>query len=188
MHHKFSRKSTPNKIWNQEVPIIVKGREVDVYIQEAIGEPHLYNELTHLLDHAFEGSIIRLHLNTPGGIIDSAMKVHHSIKNSKATVVAVLTGSVASAGTVLTMACDRIEVAPFTQFMIHNYSGGTGGKGHEIKAYVEFSNRELNTAFKEIYKGFVTDEEIGDIIDGRDLWLNTSEVLERWNSKNVPVA
>jgi len=38
--------------------------------------------------------------------------------------------------------------------MIHNYSGGMSGKGHEMKARQKFTDEHLNDAFKYFYKGF----------------------------------
>jgi ATP-dependent protease ClpP protease subunit len=50
-----------------------------------------------------------------------------AIKHSKAKVIGQLSGTVASAGTLITMACDEIVVTPHLSFMIHNYSGGMAG-------------------------------------------------------------
>jgi len=68
--------------------------------------------------------------------------------------------------------------------MIHNYSSsGMQGKGHEMKARQQFIDRQLNRAFRDYYIGFLTEEEMSDIIEGKDIWLDHEEVSERWALK-----
>ena len=147
-------------VWEDYVPIVRKDRVSDVYLTDNIDAPANYNELCHLIESAHPGDTINLHINNGGGAVDSAFMIIDKIKHSEATIVGKLSGTVASASTVLSLACDEIEVADYVQFMVHNYSGGAGGKGHEIKAYVTFSDKELNIAFREIYAGFLTTDEI----------------------------
>ena len=54
---------------------------------------------------------------------------------------------------------------------------------HELKAYQTFTDRELNKAFKEIHRGFFTDKEIEEIIEGKDFWIAKDEILARWDAK-----
>lgn len=168
-----------DRIWDLLVPIVTKDKSTDVYISDEIGSPDTYNELCYKLKAAKKDEKFTLHLNTPGGYIDSALMIRDAIKHSKAEVSARLTGSVASAGTIIALSCKDVIVADHTAFMIHNYSSGTSGKGHEMKAYQQFVDKNLNLAFKEFYKGFLTEKEMEEIIEGKDLWLNKSEVEER---------
>lgn len=173
---------TPRK-WDITVPIVTSGHHTDCYLSTEIDEPHFYNEVCHTLYTALRGDTITLHLNTPGGVIDSAFMVIDAIKRSKAKVTAHLTGSVASAGTIIALACDKLEVAPHTTFMIHNYSGGNFGKGHELKARQEHTDRALNAAFTDFYLGFLTEQEMQEVIEGRDIWMGPDEVKARWDIK-----
>lgn len=176
----IDQEEASTSIWDKEVPIIRTGRVWNCYITSNIGNPDLYNELCYLLDNAYPMDHINLHINTPGGVIDSAFKIINSIKNSHAEVAAILTGTVASAGTMIALACKYLDVEPFTQFMVHNYSGGTQGKGHEVRDYVKFSDGQLNKAFSSIYGDFLTKEEIHEVIEGKDMWMDKEEVDERW--------
>ena len=63
--------------------------------------------------------------------------------------------------------------------MSRNYSGGAQGKGHEMKAQMEFTDKQLNIAFKEIYGGFLTPAEMDSVIDGTDIWMGKEELLAR---------
>lgn len=170
-----------NNFWDDYVPIVQDGNTYTAFLAAPIEEPEMYNQLCHLLNVATEDMTIVLDINTPGGQIDSATKILHSLAKTKAHTKAVITGTVASAGTIIALSCKEMEIAKYTQFMIHNYSTGTQGKGHEVMAYIQFNDKNLKATFQEIYKGFLTDEEMDSVIKGEDMWLNDMEVLERWN-------
>ncbi len=175
----------PTRVWDLEVPSVVDRDKntVKSYLTGKIEEPCEYNELCYLLDTAEEGTSFDLYINTPGGIIDSAFMIASSISSCKATVTAHLSGTVASAGTLISMACDSIIPASHLSFMIHNYSGGMSGKGHEMKARQRFTDDHLNGAFKDFYSGFLTEEEMVSVIEGTDLWMGTKEVIKRWEGR-----
>lgn len=167
-------------VWDDPVPIIKEDKLIQAYISDEIGAPYTYDKLCHTLETSKEDEKIILHLNTGGGYIDSAFKVIASIKRSKAPVVARLTGTVASAGTIIALSCNDLEVEDFVAFMIHNYSGGAGGKGHEIIDYVNFSDKNITATFKKLYAGFLTPRELTAVIKGKDMWMGTEEVQKRW--------
>ncbi len=165
--------------WEDAVPIIKEGQHTDVYLTSAIEEPWEYNQLCYVLDHAYPSETFTLHINNYGGFVDSGFMIIAAIKNSEAHITAKLSGTVASVATIITLACDKYVLTDHLAFMIHNYSGGAQGKGHEIKAQVDFTDSELNTAFTSIYGGFLTDNEMELVIAGKDYWLNKGEVLAR---------
>ena len=177
----------PGSIWEDHIPISKNGREIDAYIMAEIVNPIEYNELCHLLRNATSKEVIRLHINTPGGRLDSATMIIDAIAASDAYVIGVLSGSVASAGTMIALACDELECSSYLEFMIHYFSGGTGGKGNEIKAHSNFIDKHMPMIFKKMYAGFLTNKEIEDMIEGKDIWLNGDEVLERFEAAKLGV-
>lgn len=173
----------PYRVWENAVPIIKTGDTHHIYLSDEVVSPGYYNELVHIVAHAKEHETVCLHLNTPGGMIDSAFMIIDAINDCEAVVEAHLTGSVASAGTMLALACDVLYIAPHTAFMIHNYSAGISGKGHEMKARQEFTDKSLNETFQTFYKGFLTDKEMEEVIDGKDMWMGAREVNVRWGNR-----
>lgn len=173
------------RVWELEVPVLVspKKKRLIAYITDSIGPPAIYNELCHQLEEAGEDWDVTLHINTGGGILDSAFMIIDAVKRCKAKVKARLSGTVASAGTIISLACDKLEAAPHLSFMIHNYSGGIQGKGHEMKARQKFSDDQLEAAFEDIYSGFLTETERQRVIEGTDLWMGEDEVLARWEDR-----
>jgi len=182
----FVLPKVPTRIWDLDVPIVAdaEANTATAYITGPISEPKDYNELCYMLSTAQESTRFTLHINTPGGIIDSAFMIVAAIRKSKAQIVGALSGTVASAGTLIAMACDELVVTDHLSFMIHNYSGGMAGKGHEMKARQKFIDSHLNEAFKSFYGGFLSADEIERVIEGTDLWMGSSEVVDRWHKRS----
>ena len=172
-----------HSVWDEYVPLVTTGRHTDVYLTDQIEDPSTYAQLVHTLNNAYKGDTVTLHINNGGGYVDSGFMIIDAIKNSKAVVKAKLSGTVASVATIITLACDNIEVANYIQFMIHNYSGGASGKGHEMKAQMDFTDAELNKAFSEIYGGFLTEHEMELVIAGKDMWMGKDELLGRYKAR-----
>jgi ATP-dependent protease ClpP protease subunit len=149
------------------------------YISEAVGDADKYVELIHKIKTAAPTDVIYLYLNTPGGNLYTGIQIMSAMNNSDAHVITVLEGEVCSLGTMLFLCGDEFVVNDFSMFMIHNYSGGAGGKGHEIVAQVDASTVEFKKLFNKIYYPFLTREEIDRVIKGEDLWMGADEVRSR---------
>ena len=171
------------RIWDLYVPYVKSTDQLDVYLNTGIDEPSYYSEICYILSTLTEDETVYFHINTPGGVLDSAFQLVDAIKGCRATTVAKLTGTVASAGTIIALSCDKLIVAEHTSFMIHNYSAGAYGKGNELKARQEHIDKSTNYAFKEFYSGFLTDKEVKEVINGKDIWLTADEVRMRWQRK-----
>lgn len=48
-----------------------------------------------------------------------------------------------------------------------------------MKARQEFIDRHLRIVFTQTYTGFLSEQEIEDVIEGKDIWLSGDEVRER---------
>jgi ATP-dependent protease ClpP protease subunit len=169
-------------VWDSVAPIVKNNDgSYSVFLTDNIGAPWDYNEIIYLLDNASSTDIIKFHINNGGGVVDSAFMIYDAVVNSAARCIARLSGTVASAATMITLACEELYVAPFTQFMVHNYSGGAHGKGHELADQIKFTNAELNRTFKHIYAGFLSTAEISSVIKGKDIWMGRDEVIDRFN-------
>lgn len=172
----------PN-LFDKTVPIVKHGKTYHCYIDSDIEEPECYSELCYLLTIATATDTVILHINSGGGHINSAFKILASLQRTKAKTIARLTGTVASAGTIIALRCKALEVEDFTHFMVHNYSTGTQGKGHEVLDYISFNDRDLQKTFREIYKGFLSEKEMLEVLRGKDMWLGAEDVRKRWANK-----
>lgn len=88
-----------------------------------------------------------------------------------------------SAATMIFLCGHSYEVTPHSIFMFHNYSGGTIGKGGEMIDQLQHERRWSERLMKEIYKDFMTDDEIKAMLDNKDIWMDGEEVVKRIHSK-----
>ena len=173
--------------WDKDVPILARGKTVTAYIQSEIYEPEVYNELCYTLENT-DADKVRLVMNNGGGMMDSMLSIIDSIHKSSATVVAVLSGTVASAATMIALECDEVEVAKHTSWLTHYYSGGSSGKGNELKAKHDFDEIHIPKMFRELHAGFLTETEIEQVIDGKDKWFCKEEIEERFARRKAYLA
>lgn len=177
-------KPESDSIWDDVVPIVQHGRDSYVYLTDSIGAPSDYNKLCTLLRNAYTGDIIHITLNNPGGVADSAFMIINAMIESKAHIICRITGLVASASTMIAMYADELVVDRFAQFMVHNYSHGTQGTGSQVRAYVEFTDNEFKEVVREIYSGFLSEEEMDKVSNtDKELWFNETQIKDRWARK-----
>ena len=177
-------------IWAKRYPIFSVpdasgGYQHRVHILTYVEDPEEFSEVISLIQTASEKDSILLVINSRGGDLYSTMMLVDAINHCNAPVYAQISGMVASAATMITLACDDVYVAPHTTFMIHNFSGGTYGKGHEIEASVDSLLDTTKKFYNDIYKDFLSKKEIKKVIAGKDIYLTSEEVDERFNYSNA---
>jgi ATP-dependent protease ClpP protease subunit len=175
----------PVRVFDFDVPILVRGQSTEVFLTTTIGVPCIYDELCYRLLEAGADETFTFHICTPGGDLDSAVRIIDAMRRSKATIIGDLSGSVNSAGTMITMGCDSIRCALHTSFMIHYYSASVEGRGSELKSRQDFMNRILENLMYDIYEGFLTKKEIASTVGGADFWFDHQEVMDRWEIRKT---
>lgn len=154
------------------------GTIYDAYIHE-IGSPEMFADLLYVLDTASEDDVIKLTINSPGGSLSTTMQLYNAIQNANCPVIANVVGMAASGGSIVMLACNEWNVMKNAKVMVHAASGGVEGKSHEIQASVEFDKKWDAQTFSDIYKGFLTDKEITEVLAGKDFWFTGEETMVR---------
>lgn len=171
-------------VWEDYAPIIESKKGLDVYLYEGINAPAVYAELHHRAINLAASKTITLHINNGGGFEQGSSTICQALRKTKAKTVANLSGIVASAATIVTMECDDIEVAPDVMFMIHESSfDNLGGKFSDMKTFQDFYHTHTKAMTRGAYLGFLTEDELDRIHNGKELWFNAEEVLQRWENK-----
>ena len=169
------------------IQVYAKQNTMNVYkffIDEEIGAPSTFRNFFACLDSATENDVIEIHLNTVGGSLLTALQLRNMIACTNAHVIAVCHGSVISAGTLIALSCPEIVVMPNTTWMVHAAAYGAGGKQGSTKEFVDFWDEQLWKVTKDVYSGFLTEDEIEDIIlNDRDMWMDAEEISERLQMK-----
>lgn len=143
---------------------------IDQKLAERVATQLLY------LDH-ISSDPIRLIINSPGGHVESGDTIHDLISFIKSPVAVIGTGWVASAGTHIFLGApkERRFCLPNTRFLIHQPSGGAGGKASDIAIQAQeiVKMRERLARIIADKTGQSYDRVIVDI--DRDYWMSIDE-------------
>lgn len=149
------------------------------YFTEDFQDPKFYTDMVHRIRTAQPQDIIYLHFNTPGGRLDTGIQIINAIADSAARIVGVLDSKAYSLGTLILLACDEFVIHENCLFMIHNFSGGTYGKGNEQQAELNATLRWFGKIATKYYYPFLSREEIQKVLQGQDFWMDSEEVTKR---------
>lgn len=154
-----------------------------MWLIDEVAEATKYLKWFDILQSAGEDDLVIIHVNSPGGYLDTAIQLITQIKTSDAQVVCQIESQCCSAATMIALACQGLICYPHAYMMIHTSSGCSFGKQSDIKRQEDFYNEWLDNFFKDIYKDFLTEKEIQDVLGGKDIWLNSDEVMERFKHR-----
>jgi ATP-dependent Clp protease protease subunit len=146
---------------------------VDQKLAERVTAQLLY------LDH-LSNDPIKLFVNSPGGHVESGDSIHDMIGFIGSPVAIIGTGWVASIAThvFLSVPKERRFCLPNTRFLIHQPSGGAGGKASDIAIQAKEIVKMRERIAQKIADatGQKLDRVMKDI--DRDYWMSTEEAKD----------
>lgn len=149
------------------------------YISQEIGEASEYVDMIHSILSAGEHDTIFIHLNCPGGNLDTGVQIINAMQNSPAHVIAVLEGTAYSMGTMIFLSADEMVVNDHCMMMFHNFNGGLVGKGNELTSQLNATVGWFASLAEDIYVPFLSPEEVERIKRGEDIWMQSPEIMKR---------
>ena len=155
----------------------------EFYLTGEIGPADEYIEWFDAIRHASDTDAIKIYVNSYGGDLFTAIQFLRVLSDTPATVVCSVEGACMSAATMIFLSADHFEVTPHSIFMFHNYSGGTIGKGGEMIDQLQHERKWSERLMREIYKDFMSDEEIKSMLDNKDIWMDGEEVVKRLQAR-----
>lgn len=173
--HEEEKEEKPYSFYQQKLMT----RQLHYYISGAIEDPSKYTEMIHQIRTTSPGDVVHLHLNTPGGLVSTGVQIISAMRASQGHVVTHLEGEACSMGALIFLTADEMVVYDDSLLMFHNYSGGAFGKGHEMTASIEATNKWYSKLANTVCTPFLTDAELTRIFDGADLWMLSDEVEVR---------
>ena len=159
----------------------------DLYLTGEIKAADQYTDWFELIRSGSKSDIITIHINSYGGDLFTAIQLMRCIQESDAIITASVEGACMSAATMVFLQAQSFEISDHSAFMFHNYSGIAVGKGAEMFAQVSFEKKLIDKMMKKVYNGFLSDTEIKDVLEGKDLWLDGEEVALRLKAMNKDV-
>jgi ATP-dependent Clp protease, protease subunit len=131
------------------------------------------------LDH-LSNDPIKLFVNSPGGHVESGDSIHDVIGFIGSPVAVIGTGWVASIATHIFLSVEKKHrfCLPNTRFLIHQPSGGAGGKASDIAIQAKEIVKMRERIAQKIADatGQPLDRVMKDI--DRDYWMSTDEAKE----------
>ena len=123
---------------------------------------------------------ITVFISSPGGHVESGDMVHDIIKFIKPKVTCIGSGWVASAGALIFIGADKKNrvCLPNTRFLLHQPSGGVGGKVSDIE--IQATQIKLMKERFEILFAEATGQTPEKIAEDtrRDFWLDTKQAMD----------
>lgn len=155
-------------------------RDYVIRIARDITEPDDFADELQILAAAEGDDTVRMLIVTPGGQLDTCTLLVKAMNECKAHITGWIGPTCASAGSAIALACDDWEVDEMSVLMIHTASFGHGGKAPEVEAGIGSKLRQIRRWVTNTYSGFLTEEEIENVIAGRDYWFDIDNgLLER---------
>jgi ATP-dependent Clp protease protease subunit len=123
---------------------------------------------------------INVFISSPGGHVESGDMVHDMIRFIRPLVRTIGSGWVASAGALIFVGADKTDryCLPNTRFLLHQPSGGVGGKVTDIQIQAE-QMRIMTERFNKLFAEATGQKPERIAKDTqRDFWLTTDEAVD----------
>jgi len=149
------------------------------YLDEEIESPSNYRELMSILDTMSPMDELSLVINCYGGYLHTTTMLSNAIRTTQGHVIGTLNGVGMSGGSILFLSCHSWKVLPHSTLMAHSSSGGDYGKLGDRHLSLSSSKEQLTSLYHDVYRGFFTEAEIDNILDGKDYYVQYEEILSR---------
>jgi len=149
------------------------------YLNNEVTRNDVYVDMIQQIRMAQPDDDIFIYLNNRGGLVDTGIQIINSFDECQGVVHTVVDGIAASIAAIMWLAGHQRTVLNHGSLMLHNFSAGVSGKGHEIMETVMGYNSYILEMFKLYTTPFLTDEEYAKMIDGKDYWFSANQIRER---------
>lgn len=164
----------PNRISSRPI-----ANEYFIRIWGDIEEPDAFSDELDVINSAQCGDVIVLDICTDGGSGDTAALFARSLAACEAHTVCIIGPTCASAGSIIALSCREWILDDTSSLMIHTASYGLVGKEVDIMEHAVFSRKHLQALFNKVYSGFLTVDEMSDVIKGTPLYFLAEEIADR---------
>jgi ATP-dependent protease ClpP protease subunit len=151
----------------------------EFYLSGSVLDPEEYIDWFDCIRNASSVDTIKIYINSPGGDLYTTLQFLRVMGETEATIVTSVEGACMSAATMIFLHGHQQEVTPHSLFMFHNYSAGVFGKGGEMYDQLQFERKWSENFMREVYKDFLTEPEIQSMLNNKDIWMSSEEVVTR---------
>ena len=158
----------------------IHAHEFTIRMARPISEPDDFSDEFQLFAGAGPRDTIKLQVVSGGGSVDTCHMIRKAIDECEAHVTGWIGPTCASAAGAIILACDDWEVDELSSLMVHTASYSTGwGKAQDVIASATHQDKMVNRFLRSTYTGFLTEEEILQVIDGKEFWFEGEDLANR---------
>ncbi len=155
-----------------------------ITIGKAISSVDQFEYAIQVLEMANEEDQILIRLQSPGGSLDAADAFIHAMRGCAAPIHICATGNVSSAASFILLESTSFELSEGFSALLHCGSLGSGGAYNEYKQQTDFYNKFMPSTLRRYYQGFLTEAEIDDMLNGKDIILDAQGWIDRYAKRN----
>lgn len=155
-----------------------------IEIDDVITDVSQFSTAIQVLEMATEDDAIQIMLQSDGGNVDAGDAFLHAMANCEAHIHVTATGGCHSLATHILLQADSFSLSEGFLALCHNGSGGAVGNINEYMAKSIFDAEFRTRRFKSVYEGFLTEEEIDNMLKGQDIWLDAEAWCKRQEKRN----
>ena len=166
-----------NRVVEEEVRTVVT-KNYHIYLHEDVDYSDTYLPIYEVFRKANKGDEINVYMNSYGGYLDTAVTFSRFMDSCKAKIIGHLDVACSAMG-MIALHCDEIVLGSNSYFQAHNFKGGSGGSGREMRDKQKFDDKYFPNLVENVYKGFLTEDELKELPEDANIWLTADEVAER---------
>lgn len=125
-----------------------------------------------------DNSDVELEIASNGGEVTPATEIYTALKNYQGNVTAQIVANAYSAGTIIAMGADKVQMSPGAQMMIHNASNEAEGNYHDMDQASQML-KSTNKAIANMYaaKSGKPVQTFLDLMDNAT-WMDADKAIE----------
>ncbi|MGI0077033.1 MAG: ATP-dependent Clp protease proteolytic subunit, partial [Nitrosopumilaceae archaeon] len=151
-------------------PVEVVHKIHHFYLSSDFEEPHRYSKMFHILAGLTSNDTVLLHINTGGGELRTGVQLINSIRACQANVIGVIEAECSSLGVFVFLAANHHIVHENCIMLLHNFRGGTYGKGNEQEREIRTTIKWFSDLSKDLLIPFLSEDELKRMLQGEDFW------------------
>jgi ATP-dependent protease ClpP protease subunit len=168
-------------------PRVQMVRDFPIFVHESIESPTDVVPIVDTLRQLEEGDNVTMYVSGVGGCVSSVDLLIHEMQSAQARGVhihCVCTGLLASAFSFIPLYADSFELSEGFHALLHAGSAGMSGTIPEFKASSAFTIKYMESRLRSVYKHFLSEKELDDMLEGKDLWLDAPAWIDRFQKRN----
>lgn len=155
-----------------------------VNITDDFDDAKSFDEVVALLANSTEDDEITWNIVSRGGYINSLEMLLGWKQMCQARQIHVLTSEAASCATAFFLSpADEYLVFDSASFMIHESSYGSGGTASNVRRHTQHVDKKNDKFVRDTYKGFLSEDEIEDVLKGVEIYLDSNDIRERLDKR-----